>query len=989
VCQGGKADTYGGAIAGGFGQALGVGCTKQVQAGIVQLNGCLTEYDDSLNVLIEGLQVPGHWEEVLDTHYPLNGIPDAEAFQFEQDIIMQYFHSRGCSPSLPKRIRELLGCSAIPGSTDQDPFSCDYPGDAGCSDSGSPAPVSSHHAPERDPRAGAASSFGGVQLTAGIPVPPQNVEFVTPCNPDVTEPKPHDAMFVHPCVRLFVTSQPVMINGLTFVPDPGSVILVSPEFKIVVTTGASVWMGKLKLRDSQPYNLQVPDSFLNPWDDFAALTVPDLGAVIASHPEIAALPVEKGGLMVGGLQSPGGAMHTSFGDHTTHLTYTVTLPRPLAAGPDGGAITATVYVELTSDGQPHIAGGVLEEANVWLGPVQLKHFTACFREAEVIEDFGKTCPAAGVPMAGSYSSFWGATGELDYLGLSLLFKPPGPDPVTCPFTYGIGVGDGHLVFAGAALSAPAGGVPVFPGVNLSSLGASFTAGAAATTLCAYANFSAAGGLVHMLAQLFAVWTHGTPYHFTGNELGPGMPPRVGADYPFTNDFALGAGGELFVHLPGFDDIPIGGGYMLYVHDPQAVFFGAHFTFSIPTGGTPDDPPDRGIAMDGGLDGGIGLGDGWPFYLVGHARVVVHFCVVDGHICGTPIDVGADGIISRDSGGGGGVGFCAHISGVSTGVTYHWGDGFGDLLGDVHLWGCDFSSYSTDVEHARDASAGVYRVRVPRGVSAVDYLLQGPTGAPDVTIDGHGISVSTRGAPDSHLTVRGDVCFERLEGARATYMALRNPKPGVYTITANPGSPAISSIRRASGFTPSVVATVAGHGIHRTLRYRIAPHPGLRIIFIEQSTQTRRILGSPTSTSGSLGLLAVPGQGRRYISAEVLQDGSPTEVLRVTSYLPPPRQRLGAVKWVRVRRAGSTARVTFASVPGARLYRVLLETRDGTLKAYLTGGGPVTIPGLWLRWAGRVTVSALGDSVYTLDGAASRAGLPAAVIPLAKRSHRRG
>lgn len=995
-CVTGAADTFRGAIEALAPQELGAACVNQVEAGIVQVDGCLTEHQDSLGVLIQ--YVGPFLEETPRQTQPLDGIPNAEAFTFEGDIALQFSKNpHNLCSKLPKKYRELL-CPVLPGADSEAPPSLgDSSGPCGAPPLDPCPPGVPPHKSARD-RALAASVAPWAHDAALKGVSSPNVAIQTPCNYDI-QPKPGQSGFVYPCFQLFVSTTPVVINGLTYKPAPGAVILVSPEFNLVISSRASTWLGKIKIHDYQEINYQLPATLSDPYRDFPALDVANVASIL-SQPE-AQKPAEAGGLgSLGGFDTTG-SLHSSFGDHSSTITFQVALPAPITDG-SGGPVTAKVTVVVNPDGSSRVTSALLRDANVFFGPIAVKHFSACWRLHATGDD---PCPSVtGIPEDPSFGdSFWDATGELDIGSVKLIFSPPGPAGATCPAFkfWGIGFTGGRLDFAAAALHLGASGIPIAPGVNLTDIGAAYRPLGHATSFCGYMKFDVAGGLASLVGQLFLVWVDpGYQYTFTGSELGagPNMPPGN----PYTNHLALGAGGTIYVNFPVLGSVSVAGGYLLYVDDPASAFFGANFQLSLP-GGHGFDDDFTGIVVGGGLNGAIGLGHGYPFWLEGHvdfkAKVDTHIPVV-GAIDILKGSVKAVLSHSDNPANEGGIAACGemswfHVPTPSVGIGVHWNDSLGDLPGDVHVGACDWvESFKVPVEGARDARTGgaapVATVRVPRGSTAVDVYLKGNDGAPDVTVTGPGLTTSTTGLSDSVAAHRGSVMMVRSGPLKLTVLALLHPHAGVYRVRTNPGSVAVVSVRQANGITPSVRARVTGRGFTRTLRYTIARHPGQSIVFLEQSRQTRRILGSVAGGQGVLKFSAPAGSGRRSISAEVFEYGRPMEVVPVTSYQPSRPQHLGNPRRVSVRRRDARATISFTAVPHATGYAVRVLMRDGMREVFVTRKRAITVAGLFPEFGGRTDVRALGDGVNYLPGRARSAGIPpaAGTRPPAKPPKRR-
>jgi hypothetical protein len=541
-------------------------------------------------------------------------------------------------------------------------------------------------------------------------------------------------------------------------------------------------------------------------------------------------------------------------------------------------------------------------------------------------------------------------------------------------------------------------------VTFDSLYASLTNATTYGKFAGCANFSAGFGLVSLAGTVFAVWTkNGNTYQFDGSEL-PGIvksgnPPS----YPYTNDFAIGVGGDLGVNFPVLGRISVGDGYVLYADDPRAVFFGGGFNFSVPSGNTYENPPENGFAIGGGIAGAIGL-DSFPppFYLEGEVNTVANVTPPLPFNRTIPVFSGSAGAAISDDPrtGAGGIGLCGPLSvfgspEITAGVGYHWGDSILDVVfDDLHVGNCDFlpefriNVQAADVASASGAAGGSL-VRVPRGSPAVDVSLTGTGGSPDVTITGpRGLSATTSGLPADRGVRRGQFLLVRVPELDKTLVFLLHPVAGSYRITPNAGSASIAELRQADGIQPSVRARVTGRGARRVLTYRIKPEPGQDVAFLDSDAgHVIRLLGRARGPRGTIPFRAQPGHHPRQIVAQILEDRTPVQNITVAGYEPPVPRRLARVRHLRVRRTGTTAIITFSKVHGARAYQVSVTTQDGARQLYRTTRDTFTVRGLFLEVAGHVTVRADGDNVNTLAGPVTSAKLTSAIHYRHTKTHR--
>ena len=123
------------------------------------------------------------------------------------------------------------------------------------------------------------------------------------------------------------------------------------------------------------------------------------------------------------------------------------------------------------------------------------------------------------------------------------------------------------------------------------------------------------------------------------------------------------------------------------------------------------------------------------------------------------------------------------------------------------------------------------------------MVTGTGGAPRITVtapDGETVSSGAGGGPAKgvHMVVYST------PQQNATTVLVGKPVPGNYTVTAQPGSPAIARVGNAHGLpAPSVTAKVTGRGHARRLRYAVKPISGQTVRFAERSAAAAADLGA--------------------------------------------------------------------------------------------------------------------------------------------------
>jgi hypothetical protein len=940
----------------------GPGCQTQVFAGVVEAVGCLTEHYEHVTITPSHSVINGKTETTytLDTDPgQMPDIPKAEA----QALLLRIsrYYDVTCA--------QLGQCPTVDGFQQYEPQ-----GQQG--NGGGPQPLGQAH--------DVPTGSGGPAQTH-VPT-----EIITPCSEKVSQsPVPTTA-----CLDLYLSDQPVDFNGVEYVPH-GGVILFAPQFNLVIASNAETDVADLQTEPAGAVDYQFPSAPQDPSNGQQGTDFPDLPDLIKSEPDASARAVaqQEFGPVGGFSVDLGSSLHISFQNGVTTINFQVDLPQPFSDG-NGHRATATVYATIsdTQGFQVHYAylggqngqGGV----SVALGPVQLSSFGICYRHTYDPNASNDPCGGVtGIDDSQYPDDTWLASGVLNIANkVEVDFRPGTGSVPGCSqaIPLGFAFSGGGLSQAGAAVNLMGlGGIDLFPPipklVTLTGLAAGFEQNP---------NYLKFGGclafnvvkVLTITANLFGVETNkGYQYKFTGNELGPGVLQQAGGVFPVTNHLAIGGSGVLSLSLPNLPSFQLANAYGLYVDDPPAVFFGAGFCFALPSGDC-HNPPNAGIAINGGLNGAIGLSNGTPFDIEGHVGVFAQVGI--GGIFETQVFGGqVDAIVSYSPTQPSGIAVCgtAKVWGnlsASAFVGYHWGESLSDVLlheVDVDLTGdaCanDWqSSFSVNVQQAHDAAATASVVRVPRGAKALDLYVRSSSGAPDITVAGPGgARATTAGArPDTAIRT-GGLFLERIPALHETVVIPVHARPGVYRIAADPGSPAITGITRNEAFSPSIRARVAGRGLHRQLVYRIRQEPGQVVRFYELSGQVHRALGTSHGASGSIPFMAYPGRERRQIIAQSFIDGVPDSRTVVSSYQPPSVQNLSRVGHLRVRRRGASALVTFSRVAGATAYSVSAVLSDGTRVSFMTAGTRVTIAHLFYDVGGAVTVRALGDGVLTADG----------------------
>jgi hypothetical protein len=321
----------------------------------------------------------------------------------------------------------------------------------------------------------------------------------------------------------------------------------------------------------------------------------------------------------------------------------------------------------------------------------------------------------------------------------------------------------------------------------------------------------------------------------------------------------------------------------------------------------------------------------------------------------------------------GVAACGSAFDVNAGFSYPWG---GTPSVSVGFGGCDISSYVVaPVGKAAAASAASGGARRPVATVAT------AAGAPfeDIAITGAGAppSVILHGPRGQTLT---PVPFGPGDAAAAaialpspkndtSYVMIRHPGAGSWTVSAAAGSSTITAVEDARGYAaPKITAHVGGHGTTRNLSYSVTTRPGLSIAFAEHAKRTYHLLGRASRAHGTLRFTAAAGTaGTRTIDAIVSDDGVQREIIPVTSYHAPGPATPGKVHSLRVSKHGTRFHVRFGAATNTSYYDVTVTGSDGRHLLLIIRAGSHSLTFPVLGYNDHLTVSVTGVSALGRRG----------------------
>jgi hypothetical protein len=309
---------------------------------------------------------------------------------------------------------------------------------------------------------------------------------------------------------------------------------------------------------------------------------------------------------------------------------------------------------------------------------------------------------------------------------------------------------------------------------------------------------------------------------------------------------------------------------------------------------------------------------------------------------------------------------------------------------IHLVGCDASAYQLQAPPAggalaHAAAAGERTFTVARGQRGADLDLTGVGGSPTVELMAPGGQVTT----PAGINVNGAKVVALQNRSQAeTFVGIRAPQPGVWTVRPVAGSPAIASLSSARVLQPPTVkASVSGSGVVKALRYSIRGEvAGTKVSFAEKGKDGIRLIGSARGARGMLRFAPAPGTGGiRSVIAVVSQDGYTRAQPVVAHFRAPKLRRPGAVGRLSLQRKGTTLRIRFGRASNAFRYVIHVSATGG-----LSTQRTISTPALTLRGVrpgAAISASVRGVNIRGSGGPQRTARL-AATRSKPRRRHRR-
>ncbi len=332
----------------------------------------------------------------------------------------------------------------------------------------------------------------------------------------------------------------------------------------------------------------------------------------------------------------------------------------------------------------------------------------------------------------------------------------------------------------------------------------------------------------------------------------------------------------------------------------------------------------------------------------------------------------------------GIAACVEALGEGVGVGSHWGEDFDAFTG------CDLSPWRPTEPTgtgARVASAS-QQLTVTRGQSNVAWSIDGQGGvAPDVTVTGPNHETVSVSQTAPYVNNSAFLAVEAENGK--TYIVLRHPTAGTWTISATGATP-IARIRQALGLPkPSVKATVSGHGRARVLHWKVKHISGQAVRFAEIGSNVRSVIASTAKTTGSVRFRPAEGAaGTRKIEAIIEQDGRPRTTLTVASYVAPGMVRPGTPTALKLTRKGTKIVVAFKPHPAGFRHAIYIQLTDGRrlLQILDAKTHTATFAGVSATVGAKVTVT--GITVGNSKGPSAHASIKGKTKPKPKKKKKK-
>jgi hypothetical protein len=207
---------------------------------------------------------------------------------------------------------------------------------------------------------------------------------------------------------------------------------------------------------------------------------------------------------------------------------------------------------------------------------------------------------------------------------------------------------------------------------------------------------------------------------------------------------------------------------------------------------------------------------------------------------------------------------------------------------------------------------------------------------------------------------------------AAVVMVPSPPPGTYTITPNPGSAPITAVLDAAGTLPPKLlsSSLSAKGSRRVARFLLGPTRGYTVTLAEEGSGVEHALGRAKAGRNKVTFTPANGPGgRRKLVALMANDTGVITTKRTIATFVAPSPAKPARPKVKVKRSGTSLRVTWKTVRGAKRYTVAVSLSDGRKLAYTTKRAKVSVPGVGKNVTGSVSVTAQAGAQASPRGTA--------------------
>jgi len=299
--------------------------------------------------------------------------------------------------------------------------------------------------------------------------------------------------------------------------------------------------------------------------------------------------------------------------------------------------------------------------------------------------------------------------------------------------------------------------------------------------------------------------------------------------------------------------------------------------------------------------------------------------------------------------------CAGPAGLRVGFGRAWGASLQGFSGV-----CDVGPFRTAAT-ARAAQGGVHRFTVGAERPLTVLAAKGRGAPPKVVVAGPGgVKVQTPAGPQALSTK--DVIVVQDDGADTTFVVLRRPAAGDWSISTVDGSSVLAGVRLARGLPPlRLTAKVSGRGSRRVLDWKATGLGGQRLQFVERSGRAAALLTTTRKSSGRLRFTPDPALGaNRTIQAVSFNGATPRSTQTAARYRVAAPRRPRRTTGLKLRKRV----LTWRAQPGITRYELALTRPDGTQTSHVARRARLPLAGLPKKGTLRVAIVAVNGQGRT-------------------------